>query len=281
MKKKLCVFVLVFVCVLMLFSCQKTSENNQIIQDPPADSLYSLVLDHDSLYMLLKNEIVPSAPDNGLESSSDTVNGGCLVDNNDEPASLAFTSVSELKEKILSYALTAEELEQIATFERDGEGRIPLWNMSRVCEPALPSGVNYSRGELFGANFRLILQTADGEEGIYCNVNPDAYRETLGYERLLIDESMRVYQTEDRNATVIENKGLLGTVRRYMYEISGDSVTYTVGEIYYDVEENSTVPDSVYIYMETDYECYYVEWYGLTERPSVEWLTSFGVAHTD
>ncbi len=113
------------------------------------------------------------------------------------------------------------------------------------------------------------------------SVDPAAYRETLGFERLLTDEQMRVYQTDDRNATVIENQGLYGLVRRYLYEISDDSVAYTIREIYYDVEENSTVPDSVYVFIETDYQCYYVEWYGLTERPSVEWLTSFGLAHTE
>ena len=281
MKKKFNCFILALACMPLLFSCADLPEKTQALQEPPANSLYTLTLDQDSLYLLPKNEITADPSDSSVDGSENTVNGGCLVGDTDDPQPIRFTTVSEIRDKILKYSLTQEEINLLASFDRDDKGRIPIWNVSRACEPSLPSGVSYARGDLYGVGFRLILKTDDGKEGIYSSVDPAAYRETLGFERLLTDEQMRVYQTDDRNATVMENQGLYGLVRRYLYEISDDSVTYTVGEIYYDVEKNSTAPDSVYVFIETDYQCYYVEWYGLTERPSVEWLTSFGLAHTE
>jgi hypothetical protein len=280
MKKIICLFF-AFACVLILSSCEGVPAQTPSIPEPPADSLYTLMPEQNSLYLIPKNEIMSDMTNSSPDGTSETVNGGGQLESEDDPKPLKFSSVSEIKNKILNYELTREEVMLLAALEQDAEGRISLWNVSRACEPALPEGVSYSRGELYGSYFRLLLETADGAEGFYGNVAPDDYQETLGYERLLTDESMRVYQTEDRNATVIENEGLFGLVRRYLYEISDDPFTYMVGEMYYDVENNSTVPDSVYVYIETDYECYYVEWYGLTERPSVEWLTYIGVAHTE
>ena len=89
-----------------------------------------------------------------------------------------------------------------------------------------------------------------------------------------------MYQIDDRNATVIEYEGLLGLVRFYLYEITTESATIIVGEAYRFHKGASDTVD-VYAYVQSEKQNYCVTFYCLDERPSVEWFSSFGLAHTE
>ncbi len=280
------VCVCLLICLLTVCSCEilptdeAASDATTVFSfgTPPEDAQYDMEIADEYLIVKIRNETKPESQESVNEHNTSDM-GGCVVDTTITPT-LDYTSVSEMQDKILNYKLSQEELDIIATFQRDENGNVPLRDVSKVCEPSLPDGVTYTGVRLYNTDMTLWLTTSDGKDGVYTTMSTEEYLEDVGHEWALEREGARVYKIDDRNATVIEYEGLLGLVRFYLYEITTESATITVGEAYHFHKGASDTVD-VYAYVQSEKQNYCVTFYCLDERPSVEWFSSFGLAHTE
>ena len=80
----------------------------------------------------------------------------------------------------------------------------------------------------------------------------------------------------DRNAEVVLYEAPDGTRRAIRYALANG---VTVVETYFAPGgTSSAIPVTVELYGETDAAAFYAKLYELTERPTVEWLSRFGLS---
>lgn len=99
------------------------------------------------------------------------------------------------------------------------------------------------------------------------------------YDRVTVKRRKNV---EERNAEVIEYTSRYGDeFMRIRYTLSEANRTVIVDEVYAvnssRLPSSETVPRTIRIFGVDNGVCYYVAMHGLTERPSEEWLLSFGM----
>jgi hypothetical protein len=83
---------------------------------------------------------------------------------------------------------------------------------------------------------------------------------------------------EDRNARVVTYESYLSATPRKMvtYSITSGGKTITIAERY-NLNESDTIPFSINFWGNCDGAYFTGYMYGLTERPSYEWVASFGL----
>lgn len=196
-----------------------------------------------------------------------------------------FDSIEEMKNDIESLNFTEEELEAIETFDRDEEGRIMICDLDLLYQPVFPSDLPEYRVEWTGVNYAFLFGHSGDPNRVWFELTSQEY-----YEREvgnLLDEDnyaeMTSQSEEDRNATVyyytvpLYDEGVHTDVerKRVIYTYDKDGNTFYVYE-YYDVASN---PAPKYIDVYGTVADKYVHLYvsNLTVRPSIEWLSSFGL----
>ena len=270
-------FFIFLACLLLLQSCDLPSDGIHPIPSPPDNAPYRLEKENGRVYLILQTEEHSDTAE-ATEQTDDSLAGSVVADPH-YTIPLPFTTLADLQNRILNYTVTEDELTAIESFDRDESGRTKLCDLTRVCDPALPEGISYVGGLLYGEKFILDLASEDGITGKYAACTAEEYRKE-GYEALLSQEDMTVYQIADRSATVIENTFQSKEFRRYLYTVRANGVDIIVGE-FYDLDYGSKIPRTVYVYIENETQCYYAKFEGFTTRPSVEWLSSVGIAHIE
>ena len=200
----------------------------------------------------------------------------------EEAPAIYFSSMKEMKEDILKGTFTKEELKELSRFTRDDGGAILVCNLEKLYEPTYPADLNPTvrwhgyyytwifDGDISSTSFVMSFNTyPDYPHAFYLwHRSPQSYRR---YNGDFIDS---VTTTSDRNATVInyttaDNR----TMQSVSYKIETGDKTLLVEERH-----------------DLTFEKYYVDIYGQqgdkyfqviniepTERPSVEWLSQFGL----
>ena len=196
-----------------------------------------------------------------------------------------FDSVEEMKNDIESLNFTEEELEAIETFDRDDEGRIMICDLDQLYQPVFPSDLPEYRVVWKGVNYGFLFGYVNDPNRIEFELTSQEY-----YEREvgnLLDEDNYAEMTpqieEDRDATVyyytatVYQDGVHTDVERkqVLYTYNKDGNTFYVYE-YYDVASNPA-PKYIDVYGAVADKFVHLHVSNLTVRPSIEWLSSFGL----
>ena len=209
--------------------------------------------------------------------SRDTV-VGCIV----YPTFLMLDSVWEIRDKIRDHSFTDEEYHTIRAFFPYDEYGVPILDLDDLREANLPDGFESVRLEWYGKFYEYSGWIK--EDGKYTVVLSLYYRSSKDMERYY-----DYYQTgydndyftltgtsyeEERDADVryyLRADGSETTDKVVHYRLPDG--TYAEERYYGTAAIERAVPSEVFLYHVSDDINYYVYMYGLTERPSVEWLS--------
>ncbi len=210
-------------------------------------------------------------------------NNNCMVN-----PILYFSSLNELREKILTGDLSEDELRTFSQFTKDKDtGKIILINLNQLQKLVLPNAqftVAFN-----GISYGYLATLSDESHGMITVYTPyllkDYFNEMEYYDRFLKEtDSRKVISDktiEDRNAreVYIEKDG--GQSRYLKYTYQNTHGNYTIYEFYTvirtDDEKNvsADVPRKIGIFF-TDYKGVYASMSirDLSSRPTMEALTS-------
>ena len=296
--------VTLFMCAIMLLlsACAVPSENppaaptdtspETYMSEPPENSLYTIERGEGSIHLIVNDEELISAwkqyaADKEAETQSDVIYRSVMEIPIAEPVS--FPTVEILKDRVLNYKLTEDELRRLYLLHRDQQDRIVLYDLYTLTDPSLPTGISNVQVNC-APDFSIYFSLPLDRDGSYLILNADTYAElSREYDGPPSYASVQeTYVEEERNATVYDYvTAAKGLYRQMSYTVVKNGIEYKIVEKYnisveftsYPVSE--TVPYAVDVYYESGGQYYLIAIFFPAERPSVEWLTSFGVAHME
>ncbi|MBE6639790.1 MAG: hypothetical protein E7616_10185 [Ruminococcaceae bacterium] len=275
MKKYMSIWILVLI-VFVLCACAKNdhiqddAEKGGIITDTNAG--YEIEMINGEYYVVFEEE-----------KYKNNVNASQV-----EPY-LTFSSVSEMKDKVLNGKLTEEEIKTMSTFSKDETGRVKVCNFEKLYIPSLPEDVVFTGQIVWAGETYYPSLKSDS-----CGVHTFAVQTKELYDYKLKDTIDKIHnnklvtitetiQTEERNAMVYLHTTSAGEFKRVEYKITTDKGAIFVAENYrletiYTTEQISeTIPYRVELHGNLGDHYFYCSISNPTERPSVEWLSSFGL----
>ena len=205
--------------------------------------------------------------------------------------SLMFASVAEMKDKVMNGKLTKDEIKTMSTFFKKTDEKFEVLDFKNVYEPVFPSEVTWDGGvKWYGKYYRPSSVESDKFLNMtFAVLTSDIYQHSLQRSKDLIHNNDLVtitksVQVEERNATVYYYTTSSGEFKSIEYVIETENGKMFVMEDYRLATKNKelptsdSVPSSIDLYGECK-EGFFDCWIsGLVERPSVEWISSFGLA---
>ena len=260
-KRVFCILILV-VC-LSLGSCK----NEERIKYPLIGDRYTLTKEGDTVYFNFVDETLkPSA----------TLSSKSIV------RVVFFSSMQEMYTKITTFQLTEDDLLMVKYFPREKKG-IPIVDVNALYAPTHSEALHVRhvewRGESYKYQFSLDTHSS-------CKMIPCSRKAYLSlYAKALQDikrkDFEKIESVQDRNAVEGEYQTPYGGVKFAWYTLSRDNKIFHVIEEYFIPENDSSMTNSrltyLKIYGEDDGNYFYVELKNLAERPTEEWLLSFGL----
>lgn len=278
--KKIISIMMVVVSLLCvgLTGCTAKQETKQYTTD-----LYTINVCGDSCYILIDEEKWNEKQENSLMQD-------CEVAVYPE-----FTTMKEMRQAIITGSFTEREQEQLMKImklaERNADGGIEIFNVDKLNECVLPSGMNVEY-ILWMARSYYFHVSGPGKitGGFYC-VNKEVFDNDMNtqYRSFLVNEYLTVTAQEfdeEREATVYYTANGSGGKSKYCcYEILEGTKRIVVEESYLlesatergKGKESDMVPDQVTIWIEDEVGYAFALLFGFEERPSVEWLSQFGL----
>jgi hypothetical protein len=206
-----------------------------------------------------------------------------------------YSTLEEMRQGIIAGEISEYEWYCILkTAKRNEDGTIKICNVDELHECVFPINLDVGLIEWSGATYTYLF--ADGtlsggmtvvDEERYVNNLDEGYKDFLEYDGIFTEE----YDTE-RAATIYNHVNGSGGKSRYVcYEISTANKSILVQEVYYqrsssDAKESAGSKVTLEQEMELSYIKLWIEegdgyafgtLLGLTERPSLEWLSQFGL----
>ena len=191
-----------------------------------------------------------------------------------------FKTVDAMVTAIRTNSLSPDQCETIRNSFPQDENGIRIVDLDHVFDAALPDEL-ISRGVVWeGPSYAFEL---DDENGVFGNLRVLTKED---YETLYADQYTAFFDragitvlsrgnVADRNAEVVLYEAQDGTRRAIRYALANG---VTVVETYFAPGgTSSAIPVTVELYGETDAAAFYAKLYELTERPTVEWLSRFGL----
>ena len=191
-----------------------------------------------------------------------------------------FETVDAMVTAIRTNSLSPDQCETIRNSFPQDENGIRIVDLDHVFDAALPDEL-ISRGVIWeGPSYAFEF---DDENGVSGNLRVLTKED---YETLYADQYTAFFDragitvlsrgnVADRNAEVVLYEAQDGTRRAIRYALANG---VTVVETYFAPGgTSSAIPVTVELYGETDAAAFYAELYELTERPTVEWLSRFGL----
>jgi hypothetical protein len=263
------IFTLILI-VFVLFACaeNKQADKGTVITDTNAG--YEIELIDDEYYVVFEDE---KYKNNANESQ-------------EEPY-LRFSSVAEMKDKLLNGKLTSEELKEMSQFPKNSFGKVDMFDITNLNTATLPSDMTVYEVTWYGGKrYNLGIATENGDvSGRFRIHTEESYQELIkrDYDSLQNYDVLEVEEIEDRNATEYRYTTDTAKLKTFWYTIKTDKVELTVNETYLLAyfpggdSPSETVPLDIVIYGKDSNGFFEVYLNKLTERPSVEWLSSFGL----
>lgn len=201
----------------------------------------------------------------------------------EEVPSLDFASVIEMKNRVLGGKLTDKEMEGLSAFSKDADGSIKTVDFKKLYEPVLPRNV-VCDGSInwYGGMYSFKhLECTDGLAVTFQVYTKERYQNVLQDNRDTIHNNdlvtiTKTSTTDDRNATIyVYNTKVMGLMS-IEYTIQLDDKEIFVVEDYMGSDQD--VPYRVFLFGEVNGGYFRSVIRKMSSRPSVEWLSSFGLA---
>ena len=161
----------------------------------------------------------------------------------------------------------------------NSKGKVYVFDIDDLHEATYPSDLDMSV-RFHGGYYSWSTNNDDDSLGAsFMLSSEEEFTSIRDLENTLSAEITSVTTTEDRDATIIDYICFDGDViKAITYTIETDEKTLVVVERHYiEYEDKSQKPYEVDIYGHQADEYFYVRLYNLTERPSIEWLSQFGI----
>lgn len=257
--KKICSFF-VAVCILaLLMGCGKKAET---------DDGYKLICENGHYYVDMNLDPKPTSD-------------GVLI--NPIGGALIFHSLDELVYDFQNGNFSEEELEQLTRFVRRTEdGKVPVPNLSELKEPIVPKSLGAYEISVSGPSANgFTYRNPEGAEKAYFVVieqgeYEDFVEEFTNYQEDHADEDFFFSkQNPERNAMEYYWKSNGGkNIKHILYTLAQNEIVYYVREEY---DADTGALDYVYIWFANDGMYAHICVHVPEQRPSEEWITSFGV----
>lgn len=194
-----------------------------------------------------------------------------------------FQSLAEMKDDILTNNFSEEEISNIQRFLKDENGQIPSFDVQNLYEPTTPADMSFSKILWEGSSYSFEYNYA-GTYGssFYIKIIPQHSFNTwleiyfTKYKDQNIRRIMTIETDPERDATVYAIRNAYNEVcKSVLYTIaSGEKILY-ISEFY--VPESSPGPTYISILGEYHNQYFWISMFDFPERPSLEWLSSFGL----
>lgn len=183
-----------------------------------------------------------------------------------------FSSVREMKQKLSMGDLTEEEIEALMVYAPDNANTIEVCDINSLYEAIYPNDITMKYIIYYGQTYSFAL---DGgyiscltQEAYHSKFDRD-YNGTNLSDNIVITSERTV---DDRNAEELVYNYYGTEIRRVRYSNETSHGTQYILEIY-----REGVINGVYIFGTSNGAYYGVYMHDLEERPSIEWLSSFGL----
>lgn len=188
-----------------------------------------------------------------------------------------FSSVAEMKEKILSGQLTSAEVRHLRYKESQDDYVLPLYNLDRLQDFVLPEGMELMYIDFVGKSYYCVF-LFESRECVMSVCSKEAFEKDVAYVQRSLERNTVISEEKisERNATVFicHTKGdFYNRFKRIEYVIEDDNKKLSVHENY--TEPSDAVPRSTWILGKQNGA--YFSLIMSDCRPSYEWISSLGL----
>jgi len=197
------------------------------------------------------------------------------------------STIAEMKQKVASANFTKEEVETLRSYAKDGV--LELNRLDKWYEPVLPHNASVTSVYWYGDSYTIDFQ-ADGILG-YIRVweNAETYNalfkdEYTDYFSRDTFEIISQETVEERKATVTDFTTFAGRLKDIRYLLNLTTANIYVSETYWVqmddpyLYESETIPKFIGLYGTATDGAHFTGYITcLTERPTEDWLSQFGL----
>lgn len=207
---------------------------------------------------------------------------------------LIFSSLAEMKQKLLENQFTEAEINTVKTCFPRNENGFEICNVANLMTTVLPDEWLNKRVDLLGATYRIGVGGGLSNphlSGLMTLSKHNRWNEVYEDEMALIQTKTNVNHTSETfdgiPCEVYTYTTSTSTLKDVFLTIPGEDgkadinvlLIYVLDTIYPDkLTVSETIPTHLYMYGEAYSTYYYYTLLGLTEAPTVEWLSSFSIA---
>lgn len=193
-----------------------------------------------------------------------------------------FDTVQEMINDIKTGNFCDEEKEIMMEFRENEDGVVQICDISSLHTALYPSTFIYQSIGWYGTVYFYTLSSGENGPKAVLNFVPHETYETdidfyRNFDELTKAEMISVSSDPDRNAVVYDYLNILGEESKMLvYTIGEGTEPLHIAECY-RLEESDTVPAYIKLYGQSKGKYFCVFLNQLQERPSVEWLSQFGI----
>ena len=226
-------------------------------------------------------------PDNSSETQKQTENM-----KNSSDASMGvmlpkFETVSEMRETIIGGTLSDDQITALRVYNGNENDPLEIYDPYKMLDPAAPGDIKFDYVLLYGDYYSVEFIEKDSLGCVVC-CDKETYEKAFQNEYGLTEKHSIISETivSDRNARVVLSQTEAAEFKHAFYTVTTKyGGTLYVKEKYVlsytdtstDLKVSDSIPKAIDIFG-SDGENYFYGWIrGLEERPSVEWLQSFGL----
>ena len=207
---------------------------------------------------------------------------------------LTFASLAEMKQKLQENTLTASEKDIIKAYFKKSDNGFEICNVTNLVTAVLPSGWNIEHVDLLGSAYRIGVggnASAPQWSGLLNLTEYNRWDSARANEMAIIEKQTNINHTSDTfeglPCEVYTYTTKTSTLKDVFLTIPGENgmadmnvlIIYVLDTMYPDqLAVSATIPMQLYIYGEAHGTFYDYMLLGLTEAPTVEWLSSFSIA---
>lgn len=255
--RKIAVFILVAVILSLFAGCAASEETG----DPVCD----LVVENGQYYIVPKESLPAFTRSDGYYDM--------------EVIALHFDSIEQMKSRLEKGSFDEAELLELSRFEATEDGKIPICDLSDLYVPVTPEAYDCVKVALEGESYFFRLKEEnDGPFSYFFFTSKEDFEKEQDrndrFEELSVWEILTVTEEPERNAKIYTYSEEHGG-SNIVYTIETDQKTLVIRELY--TKTFGEIPEHIEIYGMQNGKYFKTIIRNLKERPSLEWLSAFGV----